>query len=128
MVILATLATVIASQAVISGVFSLTRQAVRLGYLPGMTIKHTSESEAGQIYLPFINWMLFVAVIVVVLAFRESSNLAAAYGIAVTGTMVITTILACSVARYNWDWSASLVRALLIIMLIIDVPFLRPMH
>ena len=123
MVVLATLATVIASQAVISGVFSLTRQAVRLGYLPGMTIKHTSESEAGQIYLPFINWMLFVAVIVVVLAFRESSNLAAAYGIAVTGTMVITTILACSVARYNWDWSASLVRALLIIMLIIDVPF-----
>ena len=78
MVILATLATVIASQAVISGVFSLTRQAVRLGYLPGMTIKHTSESEAGQIYLPFINWMLFVAVIVVVLAFRGSSNLAAA--------------------------------------------------
>ena len=85
MVILSTMATVIASQAVISGVFSLTRQAVRLGYLPGMTIKHTSEVEAGQIYIPFINWMLFIAVLIVVLAFRESSNLAAAYGIAVTG-------------------------------------------
>jgi KUP system potassium uptake protein len=123
MVILATLATVIASQAVISGVFSLTRQAVRLGYLPGMTIKHTSESEAGQIYLPFINWMLFVAVLVVVVAFRESSNLAAAYGIAVTGTMVITSILLCTVARYNWGWPSLLVRGLLISMLIVDVPF-----
>ncbi|MBP8172900.1 MAG: low affinity potassium transporter Kup [Aeromonadaceae bacterium] len=123
MVIMATLATVIASQAVISGVFSLTRQAVRLGYLPGMTIKHTSESEAGQIYLPFINWMLFVAVLVVVMAFRESSNLAAAYGIAVTGTMVITTILVCTVARYNWDWPQFLVRITLIALLIIDVPF-----
>jgi potassium uptake protein len=123
MVIMATLATVIASQAVISGVFSLTRQAVRLGYLPGMTIKHTSESEAGQIYLPFINWMLFVAVLVVVMAFRESSNLAAAYGIAVTGTMVITSILVCTVARYNWDWPHFLVRIILITLLIIDVPF-----
>ncbi len=123
MVIMATLATVIASQAVISGVFSLTRQAVRLGYLPGMTIKHTSESEAGQIYLPFINWMLFVAVLVVVMAFRESSNLAAAYGIAVTGTMVITTILVCTVARYNWDWPQFMVRITLIALLIIDVPF-----
>ncbi len=92
MVILSTMATVIASQAVISGVFSLSRQAVRLGYLPGMTIKHTSEVEAGQIYIPFINWMLFIAVLIVVLAFRESSNLAAAYGIAVTGTMVITAL------------------------------------
>ena len=123
LVILATLATVIASQAVVSGVFSLTRQAVRLGYLPGMTIKHTSESEAGQIYLPFINWMLFVAVLVVVVIFRESSNLAAAYGIAVTGTMVITSLLVCSVARYNWDWPPLLVRVVLVCLLIIDVPF-----
>lgn len=123
MVIMATLATVIASQAVISGVFSLTRQAVRLGYLPGMTIKHTSESEAGQIYLPFINWMLFAAVLVVVMAFRESSNLAAAYGIAVTGTMVITSILVCTVARYNWDWPQFLVRIILVALLIVDVPF-----
>ncbi len=122
MVILSTMATVIASQAVISGVFSLTRQAVRLGYLPGMTIKHTSEVEAGQIYIPFINWMLFIAVLIVVLAFRESSNLAAAYGIAVTGTMVITTILVCTVARYNWDWPRRLVKIILIGLLLIDVP------
>ena len=122
MVILSTMATVIASQAVISGVFSLTRQAVRLGYLPGMTIKHTSEVEAGQIYIPFINWMLFIAVLIVVLAFRESSNLAAAYGIAVTGTMVITTILVCTVARYNWDWPRRLVKLILIGLLLIDVP------
>lgn len=122
MVILSTMATVIASQAVISGVFSLTRQAVRLGYLPGMTIKHTSEVEAGQIYIPFINWMLFIAVLIVVLAFRESSNLAAAYGIAVTGTMVITTILVCTVARYNWDWPRPLVKIILIGLLLIDVP------
>lgn len=123
LVLLATLATVIASQAVISGVFSLTRQAVRLGYLPGMTIKHTSESEAGQIYLPFINWMLFIAVLVVVVIFRESSNLAAAYGIAVTGTMVITTLLACSVARYNWDWPPTLLRILMCCLLAVDIPF-----
>lgn len=122
MVILSTMATVIASQAVISGVFSLSRQAVRLGYLPGMTIKHTSEVEAGQIYIPFINWMLFIAVLIVVLAFRESSNLAAAYGIAVTGTMVITTILVCTVARYNWDWPRRLVKIILIGLLLIDVP------
>ena len=101
MVILSTMATVIASQAVISGVFSLTRQAVRLGYLPGMNILHTSEVEAGQIYIPFVNWMLYIAVLIVVLTFQASTNLAAAYGIAVTGTMVITTILACSVAHYN---------------------------
>ena len=122
MVIISTMATVIASQAVISGVFSLTRQAVRLGYLPGMTIKHTSEVEAGQIYIPFINWMLFIAVLIVVLAFRESSNLAAAYGIAVTGTMVITTILVCTVAHYNWDWPRRLVKIILIGLLLIDVP------
>ncbi len=122
MVILSTLATVIASQAVISGVFSLTRQAVRLGYLPGMSILHTSEVEAGQIYIPFVNWMLYIAVLIVVLTFQASTNLAAAYGIAVTGTMVITTILACTVARYNWDWPRRLVKIILICLLIIDVP------
>jgi KUP system potassium uptake protein len=122
MVILSTMATVIASQAVISGVFSLTRQAVRLGYLPGMNILHTSEVEAGQIYIPFVNWMLFIAVLIVVLTFRESTNLAAAYGIAVTGTMVITTILACTVAHYNWDWPRRMVKIILITLLLIDVP------
>ncbi len=122
MVILSTMATVIASQAVISGVFSLTRQAVRLGYLPGMNILHTSEVEAGQIYIPFVNWMLFIAVLIVVLTFRESTNLAAAYGIAVTGTMVITTILVCTVAHYNWDWPRRMVKIILITLLLIDVP------
>ena len=122
MVILSTMATVIASQAVISGVFSLTRQAIRLGYLPGMSILHTSEVEAGQIYIPFINWMLYIAVLIVVVTFQASTNLAAAYGIAVTGTMVITTILACTVARYNWDWPRRVVKIILISLLLIDVP------
>ncbi len=98
LLILATLATVIASQAVISGVFSLTRQAVRLGYLPPMRIIHTSEMESGQIYIPVINWTLYLAVVLVIIGFERSSNLAAAYGIAVTGTMVITSILFCTVA------------------------------
>lgn len=86
LLIIAALATVIASQAVISGVFSLTRQAVRLGYLSPMRIIHTSEMESGQIYIPFVNWMLYVAVVIVIVSFEHSSNLAAAYGIAVTGT------------------------------------------
>jgi len=123
MVLLATLATVIASQAVISGVFSLTHQAVRLGYLPAMTIRHTSEVEAGQIYLPLVNWLLFVAVLVVIFAFHSSSNLAAAYGIAVTGTMVITSILISMVARHNWDWPGRLVKLITLGMLLIDLPF-----
>lgn len=93
LLIIAALATVIASQAVISGVFSLTRQAVRLGYLSPMRIIHTSEMESGQIYIPFVNWMLYVAVVIVIVSFEHSSNLAAAYGIAVTGTMVLTSIL-----------------------------------
>lgn len=99
MLIIATLATVIASQAVISGVFSLTRQAVRLGYLSPMRIIHTSEMESGQIYIPFINWLLYVSVVIVIVSFEHSSNLAAAYGIAVTGTMVLTSILSATVAR-----------------------------
>ena len=122
LVLLSTAATVIASQAVISGVFSLTRQAIRLGYLPGMTIQHTSEVEAGQIYIPFINWLLYIAVLIVVMTFRESSNLAAAYGIAVTGTMVITSILVCMVARHNWDWPRRMVKMILVALLCIDVP------
>lgn len=89
LLIIAALATVIASQAVISGVFSLTRQAVRLGYLSPMRIIHTSEMESGQIYIPFVNWMLYVAVVIVIVSFEHSSNLAAAYGIAVTGTMKV---------------------------------------
>ncbi|WP_114192807.1 low affinity potassium transporter Kup [Edaphovirga cremea] len=122
LLILATLATVIASQAVISGVFSLTRQAVRLGYLPPMRIIHTSAMESGQIYIPVINWTLYVAVVIVIASFEHSSNLAAAYGIAVTGTMVLTSILACTVAAKNWHWNRFLVALLLAALLLIDVP------
>ncbi|WP_174872927.1 low affinity potassium transporter Kup [Vogesella oryzae] len=122
LVVLSTFATVIASQAVISGVFSLTRQAVQLGFLPRMEITHTSDHEIGQIYIPLINWGLLVAVIAVVVMFQSSSALAGAYGIAVTGTMVITSILVCSVALRGWHWPAMLVAPLLVALLIIDVP------
>jgi KUP system potassium uptake protein len=102
LVILATLATVIASQAVISGAFSVTRQAVQLGYLPRLDIRHTSAREIGQVYVPAVNWFLFVAVFALVIGFRSSSNLAAAYGIAVTGTLAIDTVLAFVVVRMLW--------------------------
>lgn len=123
LVILATMATIIASQAVISGAFSMTHQAVRMGYLPAMTISHTSEHEAGQIYMPFVNWALFWCIVVVIVIFGESTRLASAYGIAVTGTMAITTILACYVARYNWGWNERVVKYIGISLLIIDLPF-----
>jgi KUP system potassium uptake protein len=102
LVILATVATVIASQAVISGAFSVTRQAVQLGYLPRLDIRHTSSKEIGQVYVPAVNWLLFVAVFALVIGFRSSSNLASAYGIAVTGTLSIDTILAFVVVRMLW--------------------------
>ena len=101
---LATLATVIASQAVISGAFSVTRQAMQLGFVPRMEVQHTSEKEQGQIYLPAVNWGLMIAVMILVLGFKSSNNLAAAYGIAVTGDMVITSILATVVAAKVWGW------------------------
>jgi KUP system potassium uptake protein len=104
MVILATAATVIASQAVITGAFSLTRQAVQLGLLPRLAIKHTSESVAGQIYLPRVNWMLFGGVVIVVFLFRSSTNLAAAYGVSVTAAMVIDSIMAFFVIWKYWKW------------------------
>ncbi len=123
LLILAALATVIASQAVISGVFSLTRQAVRLGYLSPMRIIHTSRNgESGQIYIPFVNWMLYFAVVIVIVSFERSSNLAAAYGIAVTGTMVLTSILSTTVARKNWHWNQSFVALILVAFLCVDVP------
>jgi KUP system potassium uptake protein len=103
MVFLATLATIIASQSVISGAFSVTRQAVRLGYLPRLRITHTSLRE-GQIYVPFVNWTLLVAVLIVVFAFEKSTKLASAYGIAVTGTITITSLLFFVVARARWHW------------------------
>jgi len=120
---LATAATVIASQAVISGVFSLGQQAVQLGYSPRLNIVHTSSEERGQIYVPALNWSLFVAVIALVLAFQSSSNLAAAYGMAVTSTMVITTTLLYVVARESWGWSRWLAIPLATFFLIVDVAF-----
>ncbi len=106
MVVLATLATTIASQATISGAFSITRQAMQLGYLPRLKFIHTSSSEMGQIYLPFVNWAMLAAVVMVVLIFQTSSNLAAAYGIAVTGAMMVTTIAISivMVKKWNWPW------------------------
>lgn len=103
-VILATLATIIASQAVISGAYSITKQAIQLGFLPRMQVLHTSASESGQIYIPAINWLLLVAVVITTIAFQNSSAIAAAYGIAVTGTMLITTILTYFVLRYSWKY------------------------
>ena len=101
---LATCATIIASQAVISGVFSLTSQAIRLGYLPRMPVRHTSATEMGQIYLPHVNWLLMVGVLLLVFGFRSSANLAAAYGISVTGAMAIDAVLAGLVAAWRWGW------------------------
>ena len=123
MVALATLATVIASQAVISGAFSVTRQAMQLGYCPRLEMRHTSEKAIGQVYLPAINWALLAAIIALVLGFRSSSNLAAAYGIAVTGTMAIDTILAVVVARALWGWSRVTAVAVAVFFLIIDLSF-----
>jgi KUP system potassium uptake protein len=105
LVVLSTAATVIASQALITGVYSLTNQATMLGFMPRMNVQHTSAHERGQIYVPTINWMLMLATIGLVLGFKSSSNMAAAYGIAVTMTMVITTVLAYKWARRGWGWS-----------------------
>jgi len=124
MIALATAATVIASQAVISGVFSLTRQSIQLGFLPRLAIDHTSDLEEGQIYLPFANWALLVAVVALVIGFRSSSALAAAYGIAVTGTMAITTVLALVVAHRQWGWPVAVCLALGAAMMSVDLAFL----
>jgi KUP system potassium uptake protein len=99
---LATMATVIASQALISGAFSVTKQVIQLGYLPRLQVQHTSETDTGQIYMPFVNWGLFVAIVLAVILFKSSSNLAAAYGIAVCTDMLITTVLTFFVIRYAW--------------------------
>ncbi len=105
LVVLATIAAVIASQAIISGAFSLTQQAMQLGYSPRLNIRHTSAHEKGQVYIPEINSLLLVATVALVLTFRTSTNLAAAYGMAVTATMAITTLLAYLVARHHWHWT-----------------------
>lgn len=123
MVLLATLATIIASQAVISGVFSLTRQAVMLGYIPRVRIKHTSSKNIGQIYIPSFNWLLFFATVFLVLFFRSSGNLAAAYGIAVSLTMVVTTYLLYLVAREKWHLSLLFTFPIFLIFIVIDISF-----
>jgi KUP system potassium uptake protein len=123
LVVLATVATVIASQAVISGAFSLTSQAMQLGYCPRIQVNFTSEREKGQIYVPNINWLLLLTVIIVVLGFRSSSNLASAYGIAVTLTMMIDTILAFVVVRALWKWSWPLAALFLGFFVIVDFAF-----
>jgi KUP system potassium uptake protein len=123
LIILATLAAVIASQAVITGAFSVSRQALQLGYLPRMHVEHTSESQEGQIYMPRISWGLMFAVMLLVLSFKSSGNLAAAYGIAVTGDMVITTLLAGIVFHNIWGWSKLRTGLLVSMFLTIDVSF-----
>lgn len=120
---LATLATVIASQAVITGAFSVSRQALQLGFLPRMHVSHTSESEQGQIYIPRVNWGLMIAVMALVIGFGSSGDLAAAYGIAVTGDMVITTLLAAVVFHEIWGWSKLKTGLLVALFLTIDLAF-----
>ena len=120
---LAMLATVIASQAVISGAFSLTSQAVELGFLPRLSIQHTTTGERGQVYVPVVNWLLFAAVVALVLTFRSSANLAGAYGMAVTTTMVITSLLFYFVARNKWKWGLLPAVGLVTAFLIVDLAF-----
>ncbi|WP_114946872.1 potassium transporter Kup [Microvirga calopogonii] len=124
LVILATLATIVASQAVITGAFSLTRQAVQLGLLPRLEVRFTSETHQGQIYLPRVNWLLLAAVVGLVMLFGSSSSLASAYGIAVFGTMVVTTLLACLVMSRSWGWGPVKTGLVMIPLLLIDLTFL----
>jgi KUP system potassium uptake protein len=123
MVALATLATIVASQALISAVFSLTRQATQLGFLPRVNIVHTSGSVVGQIYLPALNWILMLATIAIVLVFRSSDRLAAAFGLAVSATMAITTILFGAMARRRWRWSRLTVASVCGLFLVADLSF-----
>ena len=121
---LSTAATVIASQAVISGAFSVTRQAMQLGFVPRFDVKFTSEKEQGQIYMPGVNWGLFAAVVILVLGFKSTNNLAGAYGIAVTGDMVITSTLAIVVAARGWGWGWQRAIALFSCFLVVELTFL----
>ncbi|WP_322043297.1 potassium transporter Kup [Paraburkholderia sp. J67] len=123
LVVLSTVATVIASQAVISGAYSLTSQAILLGYVPRMKVLHTSDLAIGQIYVPVVNWMLLFIILCIVVAFKSSDNLAAAYGIAVTATMVITTVLVAVVMTKVWKWNKALVAAIISVLLVVDLGF-----
>ncbi len=124
MVVLATLATVVASQAVITGAFSLSRQAIQLGLLPRLEIRHTSESHAGQIYLPQINGLLMVGVVLLAVLFKSSSSLASAYGIAVTGTMLLTASMTFLVIWRMWGWSPVAAAAVMLPFIILEFLFL----
>ena len=124
LVLLATAAAIIASQAVISGAFSVTQQAIQLGFVPRLRIAHTSESAAGQIYIPIVNWALMTMVILLVLTFQSSSNLAAAYGIAVTGAMLIDSVLISVVLRQMWNWNRFVVAGLLALFFTVDFSYL----
>ena len=123
LVILSTVATIVASQATISGTFSMTKQAISLGFLPRMRVIHTSSKEIGQIYIPVVNWLQLIAVLMAVISFGSSSNLAAAYGIAVTGTMLVSTILTFFVIRYGWKYNPLLCWAATGFFLVIDTAF-----
>ena len=123
LIVLATLAAIIASQAVITGAFSVSRQALQLGFLPRMHVEHTSENQEGQIYLPRINWLLMIAVMALVVTFKSSGNLAGAYGIAVTGDMVISTLLASFVFYEVWKWNSTKTLIFMAIFLVIDFAF-----
>jgi KUP system potassium uptake protein len=123
MVGIATAAAIVASQALISGAYSLTRQAVQLGYIPRVTIIHTSSTQIGQIYIPEVNWALWIGCIALVVGFRSVTNLAGAYGVAVTGTMIVTTLLLHTVACDRWHWPRWRARALTGMLLIVDVAF-----
>jgi KUP system potassium uptake protein len=123
LVILATMATVIASQALISGAFSVTKQVIQLGYLPRLQVMHTSVKDTGQIYLPFVNWGLFVTIVLAVVMFKSSSNLAAAYGIAVCTDMLITTVLTFYVVRYGWKYPLWLCIAATGFFFVVDFAF-----
>ncbi|MEO6225086.1 MAG: potassium transporter Kup [Sphingomicrobium sp.] len=124
LVLLATAAAIIASQAVISGAFSVTQQAIQLGFVPRLRITHTSESAAGQIYIPIVNWALMVMVTLLVISFGSSSNLGAAYGIAVTGAMLIDTVLIAVVLRQMWNWNRYVVAGLLVLFFSVDFAYL----
>jgi KUP system potassium uptake protein len=123
LVVLSTVATVIASQAVISGAYSLTSQAIQLGYVPRMKVLHTSDLAIGQIYVPVVNWLLLAVILCIVLGFKSSDALGAAYGIAVTATMVITTVLACVVMVKVWNWNRLLVAVVIATFMAIDLGF-----
>ena len=123
LVALATLATVIASQAIISGAFSLTRQAMQLGWLPGMTVRQTSPEEYGQIYVPFVNWTMMLVTVALVIVFGSSDRLAGAYGTAVSTTMLLTTILFYRAMRHVWHWRLSLALSLAALFIVVDFVF-----